>query len=91
MSRFYKQKPLIHRIREHLRTLMNKRLFHLVLWWRRGDYSRLSLIYQGFIDLLYYKWARNGQGYFLPFFIIMHFSGQSFEGAHHRENRIVLY
>lgn len=37
MSRFYKQKPLIHRIREHLRTLMNKRLFHLVLWWRRGE------------------------------------------------------
>ncbi len=37
MSRFYIQKPLIHRIREHLRTLMNKRLFHLVLWWRRGE------------------------------------------------------
>ena len=37
MSRFYKQKPLIHRIREHLRTLMNKRLSYLVLWWRRGE------------------------------------------------------
>ena len=34
------QKPLIHRIREHLRTLMNKRLFHFVLWWRRGDYTQ---------------------------------------------------
>ena len=50
MSRFNYKKPLIHRIREHLRTLMNKRLFHLVLWWRRGDYTQLSLIYQGFID-----------------------------------------
>ena len=47
------QKPLIHRIREHLRTLMNKRLFHFVLWWRRGDYTQLSLIYQGFINLAY--------------------------------------
>ena len=36
------QKPLIHRIREHLRTLMNKRLFHFVLWWRRGDYTRIK-------------------------------------------------
>ena len=31
MSRFNYKKPLIHRIREHLRTLMNKRLIHLVL------------------------------------------------------------
>ena len=50
MSRFNYKKPLIHRIREHLRTLMNKRLSCFVLWWRRGDYTRLSLIYQGFID-----------------------------------------
>lgn len=50
MSRFNYKKPLIHRIHEHLRTLMNKRLFYIVLWWRRGDYTRLSLIYQWFID-----------------------------------------
>ena len=50
MSRFNYKKPLIHRIREHLRTLMNKRLSYFVLWWRRGDYTRLSLIYQWFID-----------------------------------------
>ena len=37
MSRFNYKKPLIHRIRDHLRTLMNKRLFHFVLWWRRGE------------------------------------------------------
>ena len=68
MSRFNYKKPLIHRIREHLRTLMNKRLSCFVLWWRRGDYIQLSLIYQCFIDLIYKKWAKNGQGQFLHFF-----------------------
>ena len=82
MSRFNYKKPLTHRIREHLRTLMNKRLFHFVLWWRRGDYTRLSLIYQWFIDLACCKWARNGQGYFLCFFTILHFSGQSIVDTH---------
>ena len=53
MSRFNYKKPLIHRIREHLRILMNKRLSCFVLWWRRGDYIRLSLIYQWFINLVY--------------------------------------
>ena len=79
MSRFNYKKPLIHRIREHLRTLMNKRLSCFVLWWRRGDYTRLSLIYQWFINLPYQKWARNGQGYF---FSIMHSSGQSIVDTH---------
>ena len=61
---------------------MNKRLSYLVLWWRRGDYNRLSLIYQGFINLVYYKWARKGQGYFWRFFAILHFSGQSIVDTH---------
>ena len=82
MSRFNYKKPLIHRIREHLRTLMNKRLSCFVLWWRRGDYTRLSLIYQWFINLPYQKWARNGQGYFFTFFSIMHSSGQSIVDTH---------
>ena len=68
MSRFNYKKPLIHRIREHLRILMNKRLSCFVLWWRRGDYTQLSLIYQWFIYLVSKKWAKNGQGQFLPNF-----------------------